>query len=405
MKLIFTVVHLILAFSLCYGQQVQKTMIRLPDTGQTKSYTSTFGEDNDYSIFIPHYQNNGNGTITDTVTGLMWQQTDGGEMTYENAIAYAENLDLGGYNDWRLPTGLEAYSIQIHQNNNPALNTAFFTKNNAEYWWTADRQKNDPNKIWVTNSGGGIGNHLKTETVSAGGTKKYHARVVRDMNPPVTLSARFENTGEAAVKDHMTSLMWQKNPAPTAFSWEDALSYAEGLSWSGFDDWRLPNIKELQSLQDVKLIQPCINTVFFPAIGIKKYWSSTSLANQETKAWYMDTNFGITTYDLKTSANYVLCVRGNSEESISVLTAPYQLKLPYMIFPNPVQGMLNMESDPAAEERVINVYSADGRHVSSYKLQSAQKQMSLDVSGLACGQYILRISMRGKTQSLRFTKL
>jgi len=405
MRLIITAAHLLFAFSICCGQQVQKTIKRLPDTGQTKSYTSTFGEDNDYNIFVPYYLSNGNGTITDTVTGLMWQQTDGGEMTFENAIAYAENMILGGYDDWRLPSAFEAFTIQIHQNNNPALNTTFFTKNNAEYWWTSDRQKNDPNKIWVTNSGGGIGNHLKTETVSAGGTKRYHARAVRDIDPPVMLADRFENMGDNTVKDHLTGLTWQKTPYTKAVGWEDALSYAEELALSGLDDWRLPNIKELQSLQDAKLIQPCINTGFFPNIGIKKYWSSTSLANQDTRAWYLDTNFGITTYDLKTNTNYVLCVRGNTGENVSALTPIYQSRLPARIFPNPARSTLNIEFDNALKEGIIVIFSADGIQVRSLTIAAGQNHISLDVNNLAQGRYILYVSIGDKIHTLNFTKL
>jgi hypothetical protein len=56
-----------------FSQQVQKTIKRLPDTGQTQSFTTTFGEDNDYSIHVPGFLDHGNGTVTDTITGLMWQ--------------------------------------------------------------------------------------------------------------------------------------------------------------------------------------------------------------------------------------------------------------------------------------------------------------------------------------------
>ena len=72
------------------AQSVQKTMKRLPDTGQKNSYTTTFGEDNDYNINVPFFVKNNNGTTIDTITGLMWQTTDGGEMTIENARTYAE---------------------------------------------------------------------------------------------------------------------------------------------------------------------------------------------------------------------------------------------------------------------------------------------------------------------------
>ena len=73
------------------------TMAALPDTGQTGDYTATFGEDSDYTRNPPSYTDNGDGTVTDNVTGLMWQQADGGEMTWENAVAYADSLTLGGH--------------------------------------------------------------------------------------------------------------------------------------------------------------------------------------------------------------------------------------------------------------------------------------------------------------------
>ena len=123
-KLLFG--FLLLNSTLFFGQSVSKTIRLLPDTGQTQSYTTTFGEDHDYLINTPSFTNNGNGTITDNVTGLMWQQVDGGEMTFENAITYCNNLTLGGLSGWRLPTPIEAYSILNHQNSNPAINTTFF---------------------------------------------------------------------------------------------------------------------------------------------------------------------------------------------------------------------------------------------------------------------------------------
>jgi hypothetical protein len=71
---------------------VSPTLAKLPDTGQVTDYTPTFGEDSDYTINPPAYTVNGNGTVTDQVTGLMWQQTDGGEMTWSSAVTYCQNL-------------------------------------------------------------------------------------------------------------------------------------------------------------------------------------------------------------------------------------------------------------------------------------------------------------------------
>ena len=51
------------------------------------------------------FTDNGNGTITDTATGLMWQKgSSSSDHTWEEALSYCERLNLGGYTDWRLPT-------------------------------------------------------------------------------------------------------------------------------------------------------------------------------------------------------------------------------------------------------------------------------------------------------------
>jgi len=71
-----------------------KTTVTLPDTGQATSYTSTPGEDADFTINSPSLKDNGDGTVTDNVTGLIWQKTDGGEMTFENASTYCKTLLL-----------------------------------------------------------------------------------------------------------------------------------------------------------------------------------------------------------------------------------------------------------------------------------------------------------------------
>jgi len=55
---------------------------------------------------------NGDGTVIDLATGLVWQQADSGVgLTWEEALAYAENLELAGHDDWRLPNAKELQSI------------------------------------------------------------------------------------------------------------------------------------------------------------------------------------------------------------------------------------------------------------------------------------------------------
>ncbi len=324
MKNLLIISHFLLLMGIVNGQTTTKSMAKLPDTGQTGDYTTTFGEDADYTVNAPSFTNNGNGTITDNVTGLMWQQTDGGEMTVENAATYMVALRLGGYSDWRLPTAHEGFSILNHQNNNPALNTTYFTTTTpstaAEYWWTSNKQVGDVTKIWCTNAGGGIGNHPKLETVSAGGVKRFHARAVRNVNASATVANQFTDNLDGTIKDNLTGLTWQKTPNTSTLTWEQALVYAEGLTLGGASDWRLPNIKELESINDERIVNPSVSTTYFSTIGVKNYWSSTSLPNQTTRAWYLSTQFGVTTYDLKTNALYVIAVRGSSTATPVELT-------------------------------------------------------------------------------------
>ena len=381
---------LLLFTSICFAQNITKSIILLPDTGQTTSYTTTFGEDNDYSINTPSYTNNGNGTITDNITGLMWQQVDGGEMTIENAPNYCSSLTLGGYNDWRLPTPMESFSILNLQQNNPALNTAYFSSNGADYWWTNTFQANDNTKVWCTNAGGGIGNKPKSETISAGGTKSYHVRAVRDISIPTILANHYTDNGDGTITDNLTQLVWQKVPNTTALTWEQAITYAEGLSLAGASDWRLPNIKELQSLNDESVTNPSVNTTYFGSIGVKNYWSSTTLLpnpNNLTSAWYWNTQFGITTYDTKTNTNYVICVRGIPT---NLAVTNFDLKSKIKVYPNPFSSKIIIEN--VEENETYKLYNEIGQQFFSGK--NIEKE---DFSNLSKGVYFLEIN--GKISS------
>ena len=388
---LFVIPFLMLA-STSFAQSFSKTIARLPDTGQTTSYTPTFGEDNDYTINSPSYTNNSNGTITDNVTGLMWQQVDGGEMTIENATIYCENLILGGFSDWRLPNPIESFSILNHQNNNPAMNTTFFIASTAEYWWTNTYELNSTTKVWCTNAGGGIGNHPKSETISAGGIKRFHVRAVRDISLPTTLANHFTDNGDGTITDNLTELVWQKTPNTQAQNWENALVYAENLALSNLSDWRLPNIKELQSLNDESRTNPSINPLFFPSIGVNNYWSSTSLPNQTTNAWYLNTQFGISTYSSKTTANYVLCVRGIPG---TLSNSNFENELfDIHVFPNPFTSELILKNNSKTD--YFELVNAFGKNI--YAGKDIDKQ---DFSSLPNGIYFLKInSEQGMTLKL-----
>ncbi|MEI6647319.1 MAG: DUF1566 domain-containing protein, partial [bacterium] len=289
------------------GADPERLAWSLPDTGQTGSYTPTFGEDSDYTINSPSYIENGDGTITDSVTGLMWQKTDAGEMTYESATNYPATLVLGGFSDWRLPTTHELYGIMNLGVTNPALNTNVFTATAAEYWWSSDRQANVSSNIWSSNAGGGIGPHPKSETISAGGIKHFHTRCVRGV---AVTAHHFIKNGDGTTTDQDTGLIWQQAQLNSTTNWESALQYAENLTLAGRSDWRLPNIKELQSINDETIVSPSVSTNFFPGtVNGARYWSSTTRCNGTNQAWYVDYQYGIASYDNKQTNYWVRCVR------------------------------------------------------------------------------------------------
>ena len=365
-----------------HAQAYTQTMRRLPDTGQNSSYTGTFGEDNDYNINTPLFKSVTNGTVIDSITGLMWQVTDGGEMSYSTALIYCSTLTLGGYSDWRLPNAHEAFSVLNYQNTNPPLDVSVFTAGAAEYWWTSDRQVNDSAFVWVTNSGGGLGNHRKVETISAGGTRRFHARAVRSVYSSTVLPSRFTNNTLLTALDNVTGLMWQKSIMKDTLSWEDALRYADSAMTGGYSDWRLPNIKEMQSINDAKLIGPSINSNYFNNSGVKKYWSSTTLPNQTLKAWYVDTQYGIVTNQLKTSKLNVLLVRGDGKTVTGLADNLKAEKLE--VYPNPFTQFIILKNENA--DVAYELINSIGQVVYSGKLIS-----STDFSYLNTGIYLLKV--------------
>ncbi len=287
-----------------------RAQYRLPDTGQTTHFATAFGEDADYTINAPAYTPLGNGTVRDDVTGLIWQVMDGGEMTYARARTYADTLALGGHDDWRLPTMHEAYAILHHGRSKPAMDAGIFVTSTAEYWWTSDLRADDPARVWVTNAGGGIGAHLMTETISAGGTRRIHVRCVRGATVPASTP---RDQGDGTFIDPRTGLQWRTSAAGDTLAWEDALAWCENAVFAGYGDWRLPNVKELQSLAPAARARPCFEPGGVAGSEHRVFWTSTTLVNQPQRAWTLDNDFGLVSYTDKTARLSVLSVRGGTD--------------------------------------------------------------------------------------------
>jgi hypothetical protein len=138
---------------------------------------------------------------------------------------------------------------------------------------------------------------------------------------------RFTDNGNGTITDNLTQLIWMKDA--NAFgvrTWDQALSEANGLKngqhgltdGSNQGDWRLPNLRELQSLIDYSQHGPAL-PVNHPFIisGWTEYWSSTTNSEYPTSAWFVYLNDGYVDFydqagltDKTTSLHYVWCVRG-----------------------------------------------------------------------------------------------
>ena len=117
------------------------------------------------------------------------------------------------------------------------------------------------------------------------------------------------SNGDGTVTDNRTGLIWQQAET-AAMTWEAALQYAKQLPLGGLNDWRLPNIKELESLNNERLVNPSIPKAVFPGAQEDVYWASTTLLNHPTRAWTVDFTFGIASYEEKTEKLLVRAVRG-----------------------------------------------------------------------------------------------
>lgn len=125
----------------------------LPDTGQTQCYNNNyggeidcpkrgeqfFGQDGNYDGPPLSYRDNGDGTVTDRNTGLMWQQDDAHNArtySWQRARNYCEILNLARHTDWRLPAIGELASLINIGKYNPAIDTTYFPGCLSDYYWS-----------------------------------------------------------------------------------------------------------------------------------------------------------------------------------------------------------------------------------------------------------------------------
>ncbi|NTV15308.1 MAG: DUF1566 domain-containing protein, partial [Desulfobulbaceae bacterium] len=148
----------------------------LPDSGQTTSYTSTFGEDHDYPQHPISYTV-ADSMVADLNTGLVWQQQDDDvKRSWADAIIYCNDLTLATKSDWRLPTRAELSSILDFGRQNPAIDPAFVgTKYGfSDRYWSATPVASYSSAAWSWNYNGSGG-----DSYFYGKTGTFYVRCVR----------------------------------------------------------------------------------------------------------------------------------------------------------------------------------------------------------------------------------
>jgi len=308
------------------------------DTGQGNCYSDSteincrakgkifYGQDTQYQGQSASYlDNDDDGTVTDKNTGLMWKKTYENKTDFYTAKANASALDFSDYKDWRLPTIKELYSLidfsghdisgeTSTDNSKPFINTKYF---NFAYgddiagesladskWISSDIYKSkiagDKECFFGVNFADGSLGCYETKPNGRIGNNGYYVRYVRSYSYGTNV---FSNNKDGTVSDLNSKLMWSQADSGEGLDWAGALKYCEDLKLAGYDDWRLPNIKELQSIVDYghsfdATNTPAIDPVFKISqikneageIDYPYFWSSTThidTANNGNNAAYI----------------------------------------------------------------------------------------------------------------------
>ncbi|WP_068829413.1 Lcl C-terminal domain-containing protein [Pseudomonas sp. BMS12] len=292
---------------------------RIPDTNQGSCFDADgvipcpapgqpwYGQDAQYAGAAPSYQDNGDGTLSDRVTGLMWQQGHNEQrLDWYAARQDCADLRLGGHADWRLPSIRELFSISDFRGaagQRPYLNEVFAIRAPQSISQTdlfaSSHRPEMMGQTWSATLYAGqhwdqpgmeaafFMNFLdgRIKQAPTRGREGLFHRCVR--GAPWGDNA-FHDNGDGSISDQASGLTWQQRDDGRTRDWPAALAYCESLSQAGHADWRLPNVKELQSIVDYRRPQPALDTRYLQLSDPKAwFWSSTSLGDNIRQATYV----------------------------------------------------------------------------------------------------------------------
>jgi len=411
----------------CYDEQ--GNVITCPTVGAPLA-----GQDAQYPGISPMYLDHGDGTVSDLVSGLMWQQSYLNLRTqYDAACDYCEDLMLAGHSNWRLPSIKELFSLAdfrgellLQGASTPYLDVNYFDFDYpsmpfAAQYWSIDKYVKGP--IQANQIEGAFGFNFADGHIKAYETGYYwdgtpgvmapgnFVRCVRG-NPQAYGANNFQDNGDSTVTDLATQLTWQKRDDGSTRDWEGALSYCENLSLAGYDDWRLPDVKELQSIVDYqKVTFPAIDPIFAMTDPDSWYWTSTTHGDNKQYACYIafgkayskqsstattyydwhgagamrsDPKYGdpsdytlasINAADSVRIQNCVRCVRGLGQVSANEQGS---LQPDLQVYPNPSADWVYIQWDgatSASASHTLRIFDAMGRMVMSERMASPARSI------------------------------
>lgn len=296
------------------------------------------------------------GCVEDTHTGLIWElktrngglhnqqhkfswrivddRINGGFAGYRNegncagipcdTQSYIDAVNrsrLCGLSRWRLPDrtelgGLVDYQIRYP---GPTIDQSVFPNTVAQFYWSASPDANDPDSAWGVGFAFGYDYaYFKSDAAPV--------RLVHDSRPPnpktaasdlpngkqqcppsipaTSPNSRFTLQHNGTVTDRVTGLIWMRcllgqtwqkegcQGKSVSIDLHTAVDRAKTASFANQRDWRLPDIRELESITELGCETPAINLRVFPGSKPASVWSSTPFANDPNRQWLLQFTYG-----------------------------------------------------------------------------------------------------------------
>lgn len=253
------------------------------ESGVGATFACGFPMPNAPGLGLPHsaaYDIARPGVVVDQVTGLLWDRRPLPAGSQGDAAEACAGSAVAGSRDWRLPSVIELISLVDLSRSDPSVDASVFAGTPNAPLWTSTPVADREGTFWFVHfSNGGAGN--------APGATPLAARCVRRPSSESSCDSRFRihETGApgGTVQDVSAALTWER-----AGVLHQTLAAAKQHCVALGGPWRLPTLKELQSIVDYTRVRPSVDLTVFPETPIDYFWTSSVPAGFPEDAWVVD---------------------------------------------------------------------------------------------------------------------